>query len=27
VWVRLVIWLGVGLLIYGFYGRRHVKRT
>jgi amino acid transporter len=22
-WIRLVVWLAVGLFIYGFYGRRH----
>ncbi len=27
-WVRFLVWLAVGLLIYGFYGRRHsVLRT
>ncbi len=24
-WVRLVIWLGLGLLIYGYYGVRHSR--
>jgi APA family basic amino acid/polyamine antiporter len=24
-WWRLLIWLGIGLLVYGFYGRAHSK--
>jgi APA family basic amino acid/polyamine antiporter len=24
-WIRFVIWLGVGMLIYGFYGYRHSR--
>jgi basic amino acid/polyamine antiporter, APA family len=24
-WVRLVAWVGVGLIVYAFYGRRHSK--
>jgi APA family basic amino acid/polyamine antiporter len=24
-WWRLLIWLGIGLLVYGFYGRKHSK--
>ena len=24
-WVRLVIWLGIGMLVYGIYGRTHSK--
>ena len=26
VWVRLVVWLLIGLAIYAFYGRRHVHK-
>jgi APA family basic amino acid/polyamine antiporter len=26
-WIRLVVWLVVGLLVYAFYGRRHVVIT
>jgi APA family basic amino acid/polyamine antiporter len=26
VWVRLIVWLAIGLLIYAFYGRRHAYR-
>jgi len=22
-WLRLIVWLGIGLLIYFFYGRKH----
>jgi APA family basic amino acid/polyamine antiporter len=24
-WLRLAVWLVIGLLIYGFYGRKHSK--
>ena len=24
-WLRLIVWLVIGLLIYGFYGRKHSK--
>jgi APA family basic amino acid/polyamine antiporter len=24
-WMRLVVWLVIGLFIYGLYGRRHSK--
>jgi APA family basic amino acid/polyamine antiporter len=24
-WIRLVLWIGVGIAVYGLYGRRHSK--
>ena len=24
-WLRLIVWLGIGMLIYFFYGRKHSK--
>jgi APA family basic amino acid/polyamine antiporter len=24
-WIRLVVWIGAGLAVYAFYGRRHSK--
>jgi APA family basic amino acid/polyamine antiporter len=26
-WLRFVVWLVIGLLMYGFYGMRHSKLT
>jgi APA family basic amino acid/polyamine antiporter len=24
-WIRLVVWIGLGLAVYALYGRRHSK--